>query len=412
MSASPDRLDILLDSPETRRDPYPALDRLRREDPVHFVAAMDCWLVTRYDDIRLLFTDPRVTADRRCWRHYVAPPEGTFLRWIDEHGLMAVPPKEHARQRRLLASGFTPRGVARMNRQIQEVVRRYARPLHGQSGVVDIMAEFTTPIPNAVISRITGVGAPDDSQDRFSRLAQEAIQGFFGFVSDEVKQRAERSFQEIASWVRETILLRREAPQEDLISDLVRAREGDDLLSDDHIVAQVGALLAAGSETTAVGGMISITTLLDHPEAFRRLREDRSLIPKAVSEILRYGFGGLAGMQRFAVEDFELHGSKIRSGEMLLLSLGGASHDPDHYPDPERFDIDRDPKDLLTFGTGPHFCLGASLARGELACMIDAALDFLPDGACVLREQMQLQPLGLFDRVMTCPIDFGHPRAT
>jgi cytochrome P450 len=410
VARAPETLDSLLASPETRRDPWPVLARLRREDPVHYAGAMDCWLVTRYDDVRLLFSDPRVTADRRQWRHYTPPPQGTFLRWIDDHGLMAVPPKEHARQRRLLASGFTPRGVARMNRQIRQVVERHAQPLHGRRGVVDIMAEFTTPIPNAVISRITGVGAPGDAQDRFSRLAQEAIQGFFGFVSDEVKERAERSYRELASWVRETIRLRREAPEEDLISDLVHARDGDDHLDEDHIVAQVGALLAAGSETTAVGGMISITTLLDHPDALRQLREDRSRIPRATSEILRYGFGGLGGMQRFAVDDFELHGKKIRKGEMLLLSLGGASHDPDHYPDPERFDIDRDPKDLLTFGAGPHYCLGANLARGELACMIDAALDFLPDGARVLRDQMQLQPLGLFDRVMTCPIDFGLGR--
>jgi cytochrome P450 len=171
----------------------------------------------------------------------------------------------------------------------------------------------------------------------------------------------------------------------------------------------VSGLLAAGSETTATGGMLSITTLLEHPESLERVRADRALIPQTVSEILRFAFGGLGGMRRFAVTDFELHGRTIRKGEMLLLSLGGASHDPRVYPDPERFDIDRNPQNLMTFGNGPHYCLGANLARGELECMIDAALDFLPPGARYLRSEAEVQTIGLFDRPMTCPVDFGPP---
>lgn len=153
--------------------------------------------------------------------------------------------------------------------------------------------------------------------------------------------------------------------------------------------------------------MLALTTLLDHPEALERVRKDRSLIPQTVNEVLRYAFGGLSGMQRFATMDFELHGKKIRKGQQLLLSLGGASHDPAIYPDPERFDIDRNPKDLLTFGIGPHFCMGSNLARGEMACMIDEAMDFLPRGASALHDEMQFQSLGLFNRTMTCPVDFG-----
>lgn len=407
MASAAEALDISLDSPEVKKDPYPILHRLRHEDPVHWVESMQLWLVTRHADIKKLFTDPRVVPDRKAHEFYTPAPEGSYIRWIEEEGLFAIPPKEHLRQRRLLASGFTPRGVARMDAQIQKVVDRWAAPLAGRTGVVDIMAEFTSPIPNAVISAITGVGAPGNDERHFSRLAQEVVQGFFGFVSDEVKERAERAFLELSGWVRATIEERRRQPKDDLISDLVNARDGHDQLSDDNIVAQVAALLAAGSETTATGGMIAITTLLEHPRELEKLRADRSLIPQAVNEILRFGFGGIGGMQRFAIEDFELHGKQIRKGQMIILSLGGASHDPEVYPNPETFDIDRAPKDLLTFGVGAHFCLGSNLARGELKCMIDAALDFLPDGAQVLRDQMQFQSLGIFDRAMSCPIDFG-----
>jgi cytochrome P450 len=368
--------------------------------------------VTRYEDIFNLYTDPRVTGDRREWTHYARPKEGSFFRWIDDYGLMALAKKDHARQRKLLASGFTPRGVARMERQIREVVERYGHPLRERTGVVDVMAEFTTPIPNAVISAVTGVAATGVSDAEFSRLAQETIQGFFGFVSEAVQERAERSYLELSAWVRDTVRMRREKPEDDLISDLVQAREGAYRMTDEDIVAQVSALLAAGSETTATGGVISIVTLLDHPESLDRLRRDRSLIPRAVNEVLRYGFGGLSGTQRFALEDFELRGRKIRKGQLLVLSMGGASRDPEKYPDPDRFDIDRDPRDLLTFGLGPHYCLGANLAKGELACMLDAALDFLPPGASVLKDQMEVQELGVFDRTMTCPVDFGSGGAS
>jgi cytochrome P450 len=407
MTSESQPLRVDLSSPEVKKDPYPLIHRLQQEDPVHYLEAMDFWLVTRYRDIRDLFNDPRVTGDQRVWDHYVQPAEGTFQRRIDDYGLMALSRKAHARQRRLLASGFTPRGVERMQRQIREVVQRYATPLQGHTGVVDIMAEFTTPIPNAVISAATGVGAPGVDEKRFSRLAQETIQGFFGLVTEEVKERSERSYLELSGWVRDTIHARRKSPQDDLISDLVQARDGDDRLEDEDIVAQVSALLAAGSETTALGGMICIKTLLDHSEALERVRKDRSLIPQTVNEVLRHGFGGVVGVRRFALEDFELKGRKIRKGQMIMLSLGSASHDPEMYPDPETFDIDRNPQGLLIFGLGPHFCLGANLAKGELCAMVDAAMDFLPPEARVLEDQIEVQPLGPFDRVMTCPIDFG-----
>lgn len=400
-------LDFELGAPEVKRNPHPLIHRLRKEDPVHYMEKIDAWLITRYKDIASLYTDSRVTGDRRVWDFYKQPPEGSIFRWIDDYGLMALNKKDHARQRQLLGSGFTPRGVERMDRQIREVVSRYAKPLLGRTGVVDIMAEFTTPIPNAVISTITGVAATGVSDAEFSKIAQEVIQGFFGFVSEEVLERAERAYIPLSSWVRETVRLRREKPEEDLISDLVQAREGAYTFTDDDIVAQVSALLAAGSETTATGGMICISTLLDFPEALERVRADRSLIPRTVNEILRFGFGGIAGTQRFAVEDFEFHGRPVKKGQMLILSMGGASHDPEQYPNPDTFDIDRDPQGLLTFGLGPHFCLGANLAKGELCCMVDAALEFIPPGSRVLKDQIKTQSLGVFDRLMSCPVDFG-----
>jgi cytochrome P450 len=167
----------------------------------------------------------------------------------------------------------------------------------------------------------------------------------------------------------------------------------------------ITGLIGAGSETTSLGGMISAMTLLDHPEQMEKLRREPEWIPNAISEILRFGFGGPGGLPRYAVRDFELRGKTIRKGQMMLLCFGGASRDPAVYDDPDRFDVTRDVRDLITFGNGPHYCLGANLARQEMGCMVEAMLDFLPPGSRWLKDQMEFQAAGLFRRPVTLPIE-------
>ena len=388
-------------------EPLAIIERLRAEDPVHFVPGLGFWMVTRYDDVRRLFTDPNATNDPRVFEHYVAPPEGTFLRWASDNGLFSLSPDEHARVRRLVSAAFTPRAIARMEAQVEEVVEQFAAPLRGRTGVVDLMAEYTDPIPNAVISRVTGIPAKSGEEVRFRELAQATIRGFFSFADEPAKIRAGEAFVELADWVRQLAEERRRAPREDLITDLVRARDRGDAMSDDEIVLLVAALLGAGSETTAIGGFIAIDTLLQHPETMERLRADRSLLPNAVREILRFNFGGGAGLPRYAIHDFELRGKQIRKGQMLLLSFAGAHRDASVFPNPNRFDVERNTDDLTIFGLGPHYCLGVHLALAELRCVVDAALDFLPRGARQRPDLVRWQRLIFFRRPENLPVDFG-----
>jgi hypothetical protein len=390
-------------------DPYPVLARLRAEDPVHFVAPLRFWLILRHDDVKRLFNDPEnATPDRRAWEHFVPRPEGSFMRWVEDNGFFSMPPEEHTRLRKLFSVALTPRAVKRYEAQVRETVERFAAPLREARGVVDLMETFCNPIPNAVISRITGIPPAGDDERRFRELAQSTIRGFFSFSDEESKRIGEEAFVEIADWVRALAKERRQTLGEDMISDLIRAQDRGDRLSDDQIVMTITGLIGAGSETTSIGGMISAMTLLDHPEQMERLRRDRSLIPNAISEILRFGFGGPGGLPRYAVRDFELRGKTIRKGQMLLLAFGGASRDPAVYEDPDRFDVTRDVKDLITFGNGPHYCLGANLARQEMACMIEAMLDFLPPGSRWLKEEMEFQTTGVFKRPVTLPIEIAR----
>jgi cytochrome P450 len=382
--------------------------QLRAEDPVHWVPGYGLWWVTRHDDVRRLLDDPDyATGDRRAWEFYVAPPEGTFSRWVADHNLFSMSRAEHARVRRIVSAAFTPRAVARIEGQVRDVIGRYAAPLHGRRGVVDLFGEFTNPIPNVVISRITGVPPAGDDEARFRELAQTTIQGFLAFGDAELQRKGEAAFLELSAWVRAMVAERRRAPRDDLLSDLLQAQSaGDTPVTDDEIVILVAGLIGAGSETTALGGLVAIITLLQHPDAFARLRYDRALLPKALNEIVRFGFGGPGALPRYAVRDFELRGKQIRKGQMLMLSFGGANRDPAVYDDPDRLDLDRDPQDLLSFGHGTHFCLGAHLARQEMRCMLDAALDFMPPGSRLREDLMQFTPMGFMRRPVNLPVEF------
>jgi cytochrome P450 len=393
--------------PEFQDDPYPFIHRLRAEDPVHWVP-FGFWFVTRHDDVKRLFNDPEyATPDRRVWEHYRPRTSDDFMRWVEEHGFFSLPPAEHARLRKLLSVALTPRAVKRYEAQVRETVERFAAPLREATGVIDLMETFANPIPNAVISRITGIPPAGDDERRFRELAQLTIRGFFSFADDAVRKQGDDAFLEIADWVRAMTQERRGSLREDMISDLIRAQDRGDELSDDEIVMTITGLIGAGSETTAMGGMIAAMTLLDHPDEMEKLRRNPALIPNAVSEILRFGFGGPGGLPRYAVRDFELRGKQIQRGQMLMLSFAGASRDPSVYEDPDRFDVGRDVRDLLTFGNGPHYCLGANLARQEMACMVEAMLGFLPPGSRWLREQMEFQRMGFFRRPVNLPIEIA-----
>jgi cytochrome P450 len=269
------------------------------------------------------------------------------------------------------------------------------------------MHNFTDPIPNAVISRITGIPPAGDDERRFGQLAQTAVRGIMPLADEAAKQASAAAFEQLATWVRTLSRTRRATLEEDMISDLIRAQDRDDRLTDDDIVMTVTGLIGAGSETTAIGGMVAAKALLAHPGQMEKLRREPAWIPNAVSEILRtsFGFGGIAGPARYAMRDFELRGKTIHKGQMLILSIDGAGRDPAAYDDPDRFDVTRDGADLMTFGHGVHYCLGAHLARQELGVMIEALLEILPPGSRCREDLIEYQTIGPFRRPMTLPVE-------
>jgi cytochrome P450 len=398
-------MDPLL-TEEFFREPATTIAALRRDDPVHYIEELGAWMITRYDDVRQLFVDPRVSNDRRYLAGYEPPPEGSYLRRLSEHGFFSAPEDEHQRLRNLVSKTMTPRGVLRMKAQIQDVVDQFADRLRGRSGVVDMVEEFCAPIPNTVISRITGIPAKQNDEVRFRRLARDVLSGISPLLDEAGRKTAENATLEMGEWIRVLAEERRTDPQEDMISDLLVKHEDLGSASLDEIVMVIFGLVVAGTETTALGATMALRTLYRHPDQLAQLRADRSLMPNAVRELLRYDFGS-GGLPRYAVEDFELRGQTIRKGEPLFLSFLGAHRDPAIFEDPDRFDIRRDTRDLTIFGRGPHYCIGANLAQLEMGIMLDAALDVLPEHSRLPEEQIDWMRLGIFSRAESMPIDFG-----
>jgi cytochrome P450 len=272
--------------------------------------------------------------------------------------------------------------------------------------VVDLLAEFTQIVPNAVISRLTGV-PPGDDEARFRKLSQSVISAFIPFTPPALRQPAEAHFQELAAWVRELVAKRRAHPEEDLVTDLVHAQDADERLSEDDVVLLLAGIVSAGSETIALSGARIIKMLLAHSEVAQRLRADPPLIRRSIEELIRFALDGPGGPMRYALRDFELRGRAIRRGDMLMLSLGGANRDPAVYAEPDRLDLERDVRNLAAFGAGPHFCLGANLARQELGCMTEALLAILPPGSRVREDRLEYQDAGLFVRALNLPVEIA-----
>ncbi len=398
-------------SNEYRGDPAGTVARMRREDPVHYLEPLGAWVVLRYDLIHQLYTDPNVTNDPNAYEHARPAPPGSELERTQTLSLFSAPPDQHARMRNLVSKALTPNAVGRMEDQVVDVIEQYAKPLRCRSGTVDLYAGFFEPIPNTVVSRITGVPAKGNDERRFRELGRQSLSLINPFLPDDERQVALDAILELRHWVRDMAVERRRKPREDLISDLASAHDLDDLLTIDEIVSVVTALISAGTDTTVSGGVFSLRTLLHHPEVLEELRADRSLLPNAVHELLRYDFGPTDWLPRFAVRDFELEGRAIRKGQLLMLSFMGADRDPAVFPDPDRLDVRRDTSRLAIFGHGPHYCLGANLARQELRCMLDAVLDFIPPGSRLLDDEIQwTESIGpLFRRLDSFPVEFAKP---
>ncbi len=366
--------------PTFKANPYPTYAELRSEAPVYRAELPDgrgVWLVTRYDDVVAVLKDERFAKD---WRSAMTPeqlaqipPIPEVMKPLSENMLDKDPP-DHERLRRLVSKAFTPRLIERMRPRVQDIADTLLDAVEDNGGM-DLIDDYAFPLPITVIAELLGV--PVEDRNRFREWSNAAVSG--DTTQEYVEKILLPHMQAFIDYLRALFEEKRENPKDDLISALVLAEEAGDKLSEDELLAMVFLLLVAGHETTVnlIGN--GTLALLQNPDQLQKLKDDPSLIKPAIEELLRYDGPVETSTERFAREDVAIGDTVIPKGEMVMVVIAAADHDPERFPEPNTLDIARADNKHLAFGKGIHHCLGAPLARMEGQIALGTLLRRMPD---------------------------------
>jgi cytochrome P450 len=358
-----------LADPANLPDPYPVLAGLREASPfAEFGGAFV--VVGRHSDCSAVLRHPHASSERG--RSLLTPTPPRRVR--DRPSFLSLDPPDHTRLRRLVSKAFTPRTVARLEPRIRAITDQLLTAA-AAAGQLEVVSQLAYPLPVRIISELLGV--PVEDHPRFAgwsaRLAH-SLQPGFGIdpaVAQAREDAAQVASDEFAVYFRELIAIRRAQPAQDLLSEMIAAEDGGEKLTEDELIATCVLLLVAGHETTV--GLISngILALLRHPGQLALLRRDPSLAADAVEETLRYD-APVQMTARVARGGIQVGKVAAPDGALVLLLLAAAGRDPRVFADPDKFDIRRGATGHLAFAAGPHFCLGAPLARLEAAIALES----------------------------------------
>lgn len=385
-------------------DPVPELAALRDEEGVRkidFGGGYFGWLVTRYEDVRTVLSDPERFSNALMASMQTAsvddPAMAAELAAAQAGNLLSLDPPEHGRLRRLLTPEFTMRRIGRLEPRITEIVADHLDAMERKGPPADLVADFAMPVPSLVICELLGV----PYADRAEFQARAGRQLDIALPPEERMSAAADSRAYMAELVEQS----RVAPGEDLLGMLVR-EHGDDLTSSE-LTGIAALLLIAGHETTA--NMIALGTLalLQHPDQLTRLREttDAKQIAASVEEMLRYLSIVHTGRRRIALEDIEIGGVTIRAGDGIVLPTDVGNRDDSAFSDPNRLDVFRDARHHVAFGFGVHQCLGQPLARVELQIVYGTLYRRIPTLQLAIPiEEVRFKSNGLVYGVYELPV--------
>jgi cytochrome P450 len=327
-------------------------------------------LLLKYRDVAAAMAEPRLSHDLTAPDAPRMTVEPSFLQ--DPDILLNKDGEDHLRIRRIVAGAFTPRRVKRWEPVIQDVANELVDALEKSGPSADLVAEYCFALPVRIICRLLGV--PEQDALRF-RVWSSA------FASGAAMEPEERGAHigAFLAYITELIAARRAEPGTDLIDDLIAARDGSDRLTEHELLVMVTGLIAAGNETTSTALSRFLVELLeDDRRLWNQLLGDPDVLPSAVDELLRYTGLSNRTLLRLAIADVELPGGTVKAGQAVAITGNGALRDPEAYPDPDTIVFDRDAPPTLIFGGGPHYCLGAHLAKAELRIGLGTLLRRLP----------------------------------
>ncbi|WP_409073892.1 cytochrome P450 [Micromonospora chalcea] len=378
----------LLMSPEGRVDPYPTYELLRAHGPV-VQAGPVFFVVTGYAEADAILRDARFGVLDDALRDQFMPGwrESPAILSISRSMLRTNPP-DHSRMRRLAAGAFTPRRIAAMHDVVRAQADELVDAMLAAEGPVDFMAAFAYPLPVGVICALLGVPAAD--RPLFRRWATDLTGVLEPEITEEELAVADRGASELRAYFTELVAARRRAPADDLTSALVQAHDGGDRLSGDELLANLIVLLVAGFETTTNLLGNGLVALLEHPRAAATLAEHPEFAPGYVDELLRYD-SPVQLTSRMSTAPARYGDVDLPPESWVIVMLGAANRDPRRYPEPARFDPWRPQVHPLSFGAGPHYCLGAALARLEAQVAFPLLLRRLPGLAVAGRPERRVR---------------------
>ena len=363
-----------------RDDPFPLFARVRElgaVQPITLADGHDAWLVTRYDEARAALNDPRFSKDMHAalatGSDVVAEglPGPAFARHM-----LTVDPPDHTRLRRLVSAAFSPRRIEALRPRVQDIVDGLLDDLatQGPDTEVDLVAAFTFPLPFTVICELLGVPEPDRAS-----LGRGLTALLVPTTTEAEYARAKEASDAVVAMLEALVDTKQDSPGDDLVSGLLSARDGDQRLDNQELLSTIFQLIVAGHDTTASLIGNSLVALFRNPEQLARLRADRSRIPAAVEECLRYDAPVPHATFRYAIEPVQMGDVTIPVGAQVIICLAAANRDGDRYESSEVLDFDRAETRHLAFGHGIHHCLGAALARIEGQFALASLLHRFPE---------------------------------
>lgn len=390
---------------ETLADPYPIYRRMREQAPV-LKSPYGVWLVSGYDAATTILRDhERFSVDHSNRREPDEATEpqgpGPVERGMENIMLFKDPP-DHTRLRTLVNKAFTPRVVESLRTRIQAIVDELLDEVEARREM-DVIAEFAYPLPVRVIAELLGV--PPEDRDTFKTWSRGVAPILDPVITDEVFTKVAESGLMLAVYFDELVQKRRAEPRNDLVTELIRAEDEGERLTEEELRATLILLLVAGHETTMnlIGN--GLLALLRNPNELARLRSDPGLVRTAIDELLRYD-GPVHLTARTALADTEIAGVTIAKGEMAIVLLSAANRDPAQFSDPDRLDVGRSPNKHLAFSAGGHFCVGATLARVEGQIAFDALVRRFPD-ITLATDEVRYRPTVTLRGLESLPVTLG-----
>jgi cytochrome P450 family 142 subfamily A polypeptide 1 len=360
-----DRDFDLLDGGWYASQPFADFAWMRQHAPAYWDAKNEVWALTRYDDVLAAEKDPRTFSS------YTAPrPHGMHLPMM-----ISMDDPEHTQRRKLVARGFTPRRV----REHEATIRRICTGIIDKvaaKGECDFVWDIAAPLPLLLIADM--LGFPEESYDDLLRWSDDLIRATTADPPPAVAEAGMNAMLDFREFQMGVIADRRANPQDDLVSILCHAEIDGEMLDDESLVQESLLILIGGDETSRHVMTDGMLALLAHPDQMAILRAEPDAIDAGVEELLRW-VTPIKNMSRTITRVVELHGQTLHEGDQVILMYPSANRDASVFEDPDRFDVRRNPNPHIAFGFGPHFCMGASLARLELKVMFSELLHRLPD---------------------------------